>query len=125
MLAKLTSKNQITIPKKIMDQIPEARYFEVELREGAVILKPLRTYSTSLNSIRSKVKDLGLKPDSVREAIEWARFRRYVSPCSCGGRRHIHHQRGPPSAVQLKFYKQIPILSPAEFISPAEGEGLI
>jgi hypothetical protein len=73
MLAKLTSKNQITIPKKIMDQIPEASYFEVELREGAVILRPLRTYSTSLNSIRSKVKDLGLKPDSVREAIEWAR----------------------------------------------------
>jgi bifunctional DNA-binding transcriptional regulator/antitoxin component of YhaV-PrlF toxin-antitoxin module len=73
MLAKLTSKNQITIPKKIMDQIPEARYFEVELREGAVILRPLRTYSTSLNAIRSKVKDLGLKPDSVREAIKWAR----------------------------------------------------
>ena len=34
MLAKLTSKNQITISKKIMDQIPEARYFEVELRDG-------------------------------------------------------------------------------------------
>ena len=74
MLAKLTSKNQITIPKKIMDQIPEARYFEVELRDGEVI-QTVRTYSTSLNSIRSKVKDLGLKPDSVREAIEWARSR--------------------------------------------------
>jgi hypothetical protein len=73
MLAKLTSKNQITIPKKIIDQIPETSYFEVELRDGAVILKPLRTYSTSLNAIRSKVKDLGLKPDSVQEAIEWAR----------------------------------------------------
>ena len=73
MLAKLTSKNQITIPKKIMDQIPEARYFEVELRDGAVILKPLRTYSTSLNAIRAKAKDLGLNPDCVREAIKWAR----------------------------------------------------
>jgi hypothetical protein len=39
MLAKLTSKNQITIPKKIIDQIPEARYFEVELRDGAVVWK--------------------------------------------------------------------------------------
>ena len=73
MLTKLTSKNQITIPKKIMDQIPEARYFEVELRDGAVILKPLRTYSTSLNAIRSKAKDLGLNPDCVREAINWVR----------------------------------------------------
>ena len=73
MLAKLTSKNQITIPKKIMDQIPKARYFEVELKDDAVILRPLRTYSTSLNAIRSKAKDLGLNPDCVREAIKWAR----------------------------------------------------
>ena len=58
MLAKITSKNQVTIPKKIMDQIPDTRYFEVEMRDGAVVLKPLRTYSTSLEAIRSKVKDL-------------------------------------------------------------------
>jgi bifunctional DNA-binding transcriptional regulator/antitoxin component of YhaV-PrlF toxin-antitoxin module len=73
MLAKLTSKNQITIPKKIIDQIPEARYFEVELRDGAVVLNPLRTYSTSLEAIRSKVKDLDLSPLCVKEAIKWAR----------------------------------------------------
>jgi hypothetical protein len=73
MLAKLTSKNQITIPKKIIDQIPETRYFEVELRDGAVVLKPLRTYSTSLEAIRSKVKNLDLDPLCVREAIKWAR----------------------------------------------------
>jgi len=73
MLAKLTSKNQITIPKKIMDQIPEARYFEVELRDGAVILKPLRTYSTSLNAIRSKAKDLGLNPDWHPGSYQMAR----------------------------------------------------
>jgi bifunctional DNA-binding transcriptional regulator/antitoxin component of YhaV-PrlF toxin-antitoxin module len=73
MLAKLTSKNQITIPKKIIDQIPEARYFEVELRDGAVVLNPLRTYSTSLEAIRTKVKDLDLSPLCVKEAIKWAR----------------------------------------------------
>jgi bifunctional DNA-binding transcriptional regulator/antitoxin component of YhaV-PrlF toxin-antitoxin module len=73
MLAKITSKNQITIPKKIMDQIPETRYFELELRDGAVVLTPLRTYSTSLAAIRSKVKHLDLSPDCVREAIKWAR----------------------------------------------------
>jgi hypothetical protein len=52
MLTKITSKNQVTIPKKIMDQIPETRYFEVELQDGAVVLKPLRTYSTSLEAIQ-------------------------------------------------------------------------
>lgn len=73
MLAKMTSKNQITIPKKIVEQIPDIKYFEVELKEGIILLKPLRTYETDLEKIRSKIKGLGLKPDSVREAVEWAR----------------------------------------------------
>ncbi len=73
MLTKITSKNQITIPKKIMEQIPETRYFEVEFIDGAVVLKPLKTYSTSLETIRAKVKNFGLSPDCVREAIKWAR----------------------------------------------------
>ncbi len=73
MLAKMTSKNQITIPKKIMDQMPSVKYFEVELKDGKIELKPLRVYETDLEKIRSKMKNLGLKPDSVREAVEWAR----------------------------------------------------
>ena len=73
MLAKMTSKNQITIPKKIVEQIPETKYFEVELKDGFVVLKPLRLYETDLDKIRSKIKGLGLKPDSVREALKWAR----------------------------------------------------
>ena len=73
MLAKMTSKNQITIPKKIVDQLPETDYFEVELKEGLVLLKPLQIYETDLEKIRSKMKNLGLKTNSVREAIKWAR----------------------------------------------------
>jgi bifunctional DNA-binding transcriptional regulator/antitoxin component of YhaV-PrlF toxin-antitoxin module len=73
MLAKITSKNQITIPKKIMDQIPDARYFEVEFKDGIVVLRPLKTYSTSLEAIRSKIQGLGLNPDCVKEAIKRTR----------------------------------------------------
>ena len=73
MLAKMTSKNQITIPKKIMDQMPSVKYFEVELKDGKIELKPLRVYETDLEKIRSKMKNLGLKSNSVREAVEWAR----------------------------------------------------
>jgi hypothetical protein len=36
MLAKMTSKNQITIPKKIVEQISDAKYFEVELKDGLI-----------------------------------------------------------------------------------------
>lgn len=73
MLAKMTSKNQITIPKKIVEQIPETKYFEVELKDGLIVLKPLRLYETDIDKIRTKIKGLGLNPDSVREALRWAR----------------------------------------------------
>ena len=73
MLAKMTSKNQITIPKKIVDQLPDTNYFEVELKDGLILLKPLQIFETDLEKIRSKMKNLGLKTNSVREAIKWAR----------------------------------------------------
>jgi len=75
MLAKKTSKNQITIPKKIVDQLPEVTYFDVELKRGVILLKPLRLYSTDLEQIRAKVKKLGMSESSVAEAIKWARAR--------------------------------------------------
>ncbi len=73
MLAKMTSKNQITIPKKIIAQLPDVEYFKVELKDGVVMLRPLKTYDTSLEGIRAKVKKLGLQENTVKEAIEWAR----------------------------------------------------
>ena len=73
MLAKITSKNQVTIPKKIIEQIPETQYFEVDFKKGIILLKPLKIYGTDLELIRSKMKKLGLKQNSVAEAIKWAR----------------------------------------------------
>jgi bifunctional DNA-binding transcriptional regulator/antitoxin component of YhaV-PrlF toxin-antitoxin module len=73
MLAKITSKNQITIPKKIINQLPDVEYFDVELKEGMVLLKPLKVYDLNLDQIRSKLRKLGLEQNSVKEAIRWAR----------------------------------------------------
>ena len=73
MLAKLTSKNQITIPKKIIEQLPGARYFDVSLEDGKVILRPITLTDTSLDQIRDKIKALELDENLVAEAIKWAR----------------------------------------------------
>ncbi len=73
MLAKITAKNQITIPKKIIEQLPDVEYFDVELNEGVVLLKPLKVYGTDLGQIRSKLKAMGLNANSVKEAVKWAR----------------------------------------------------
>jgi bifunctional DNA-binding transcriptional regulator/antitoxin component of YhaV-PrlF toxin-antitoxin module len=78
MLAKLTSKNQITIPKKIMDQLPDVQHFDIFIDNGKVILKPMVIYESDLEQIRSKIKKLGLSTDTVSEAINWVRNKEIV-----------------------------------------------
>jgi bifunctional DNA-binding transcriptional regulator/antitoxin component of YhaV-PrlF toxin-antitoxin module len=75
MLAKLTSKNQITIPKKVLSELGEVEYFDVEYREGVVVLKPVKVYDNDLEGIRAKMRKLGLSGKSVEEAVRWARRR--------------------------------------------------
>ena len=73
MLAKITSKNQITIPKQIIDQLDDVTHFEVRLDKGAVVLKPVRFYDTNLEQIRSKIEKLGISENTVADAVKWAR----------------------------------------------------
>ncbi len=73
MLAKLTSKNQITIPKAVLSRIPNVEYFEVEYSDGMVVLKPVKVFNTDLEGIRAKIKKLGISEDCVSEAVRWAR----------------------------------------------------
>jgi hypothetical protein len=81
MLAKKTSKNQITLPKKIVTALPETDYFDVTLREGAVVLRPVAISEpgTRLATVRRKIKDLGLTSKDIDDAIRWARARRRPS----------------------------------------------
>ena len=75
MLAKKASKNQITIPKKIVDQLPDVSYFNVEFEKGVILLRPVRLFETDLEKIRQKVKQLGIDDKSVAEALRWARWK--------------------------------------------------
>jgi len=75
MLVKKTSKNQITLPKEVLKQIPETDYFEVKVEEGKIVLIPARVIPAkiSLESIRKKIKQKGLTEESINEAVRWAR----------------------------------------------------
>ena len=73
MLAKLTSKNQLTVPKKIIDKMPDTKYFDIELDGNTIIMKPLTLYDTNLIKIKEKMKSLGLSQNCVAEAVSWAR----------------------------------------------------
>ena len=41
MLAKVTSKNQLTIPKSIISDFPDTKYFEVSKENGRIVLTPV------------------------------------------------------------------------------------
>ncbi len=75
MLAKLSAKNQITIPKKILEKLPPVKYFEISLEDGAIVLRPIPEDSLSLTEIRKKMRKLGITEETVAEAIKWARKR--------------------------------------------------
>ena len=71
MLAKKTSKNQITLPKAIADLFPDATYFDVRTEEGRIILVPMRPGRA--DEVRTKLEALGIREADVADAIKWAR----------------------------------------------------
>jgi len=68
----------VTIPKKILKEIPDTDYFDVSLREGAVVLRPVTVAEpgSRLATVRQKIRDLGLESADIDRAIQWARSRR-------------------------------------------------
>lgn len=75
MLAKLTSKNQLTLPKAVVSQFPGARYFEVRAEKGRIVLVPAKL--SSLDSVWQKMESLGITEKDVEEAVRWARGRKH------------------------------------------------
>jgi bifunctional DNA-binding transcriptional regulator/antitoxin component of YhaV-PrlF toxin-antitoxin module len=71
MLAKLTSKNQLTLPKRIKKEIGDAEYFDVKVVDGQIILTPVRMQSA--NAIRAKLAALELSEQDIADAVAWAR----------------------------------------------------
>ncbi len=71
MLAKLTSKNQLTLPKAVLSFCQGTEYFDVTEENGRIVLVPVRL--NRANAVRSKLADLGLSEDDIAEAVDWAR----------------------------------------------------
>jgi hypothetical protein len=77
MLAKITSKNQLTLPKAVTQAVAATDYFEVEARAGQIILTPVRIHRG--DSVRAKLAELGLSDADVSDAVAWTRAQ-VVSP---------------------------------------------
>lgn len=70
-LAKRTSKNQITLPKQAVTSVGSPDYFEVTVDDGRLVLTPARLSRTG--AIRRKLQELGITEADVDRAVRWAR----------------------------------------------------
>jgi hypothetical protein len=71
MLAKLTAKNQLTLPKAVTDAVGSTDYFEVETRNGQIILTPVRVQRA--DAVRAKLAALNLSEQDIDDAVARAR----------------------------------------------------
>lgn len=75
MLARKTSKNQLTLPKEVVSNFPGIDLFDASVEDNRIVLTPVRItpVAVSLDSIRKKMERLGIMEDDVAEAVQWAR----------------------------------------------------
>ncbi|MBI5483600.1 MAG: AbrB/MazE/SpoVT family DNA-binding domain-containing protein [Deltaproteobacteria bacterium] len=75
MLAKKTSKNQLTLPKEIVGNFPGIDLFDAVIEDHRIVLKPVKAIplNTSLEGLREKIRKLGIDENDVAEAVKGAR----------------------------------------------------
>jgi len=75
MLAKKTSKNQLTLPKNIVKTFPDIEYFDVTVKDSKIILTPVKIspVDETLEVIRNKIEKLGITENDIKDAMKWAR----------------------------------------------------
>ncbi len=77
MLAKKTSKNQLTLPKEVVKEFPGVDYFDVKVKDNRILLVPVKItpLDSTLERVRGKIRKRGITEKDVEEAIKWARKR--------------------------------------------------
>jgi hypothetical protein len=71
MLAKVTVKNQLTLPKAVVTRFKGVEYFDVSTDGESITLRPLQR--SRLDEVRAKLEQLGITEQDVTDAIAWAR----------------------------------------------------
>ena len=71
MLAKMTTKNQLTLPKSVTSAVGPTEYFDVQAKDGQIILTPVRIQRA--DAVRAKLAELELNEQDIAGAVAWAR----------------------------------------------------
>lgn len=71
MLAKVTAKNQLTLPKAVTKAVGDPRYYEVRTEDGQIVLTPVRIQRA--DAVRAKLAELEITEQDVQDAVTWSR----------------------------------------------------
>ncbi len=71
MLIKLKAKNQIALPKSLMQAVGQTDYFDVQANGGQIVLTPARFIAA--DAVRAKLAELGITEADTAAAVDWAR----------------------------------------------------
>ena len=74
MIVKMTAKNQLTLPKSITAAVDSPEYFEVEVRNGQIVLTPVLIQRG--DAVRAKLSELELNEGDTSDAVQWVRQNR-------------------------------------------------
>lgn len=116
MLAKLTSKNQLTLPKSVTDQLGAVQYFEVSLQAGQVLLTPVRIQRG--DAVRAKLAELSIDDQAIDQALAWMPAGSARAPALKVARTAT---KAPTKAAAKKVSKAAKAVASAADIPPIEA----
>ena len=71
MLAKMTVKNQLTLPKAVAIRFKGVEYFDISTDGDSIILRPLQR--SRVDEVWAHLDKLGITEQDVTDAVAWAR----------------------------------------------------
>ena len=70
-LAKITAKNQLTLPKAVTKALGPVEYFDVQAKDGQIVLTPVRIQRA--DAVRAKLAELNLQDQDIVDVVTWVR----------------------------------------------------
>lgn len=71
MLAKMTVKNQLTLPKAVATRFSGVEYFDVSTDGASIVLRPLQR--SRADEVRERLAQMDIGEQDVAAAVNWAR----------------------------------------------------
>jgi hypothetical protein len=71
MIAKMTTKNRVNLPKAVVSRFDGVEIFDVRTDGNAIVLPPFRP--SPADNVREQIAQRGIKEQDFNGALNWAR----------------------------------------------------